>query len=59
MALSIKDEDSLEYEWDMSLLHAQLDILNAVRREMAEDQRTVIERFMGEIEDEIKSMVME
>ena len=54
-----EDLDQLEYEWDMSLLHAQLDILNAVRREMSEDSRAVVERFMAEIEDEIQSMVME
>ena len=52
-------EDDIEYEWDMSLLQAQMDILNAVRREMPEDSRAVVERFMAEIEDEIQSMVME
>ncbi len=56
MVLQTNDLDQLEYEWDMSLLHAQLDILNAVRVEMAEDNRGVVERFMIQIEDEIDAM---
>lgn len=58
MQLQTNDLDQLEFEWDMSMLHAQLDILNAVRREMPEDQRGIVERYMVEIEDEIAGMTI-
>ena len=57
MQLQTKDLEQLEYEWDMSLLHAQIDILNAVRREMPEDQRGIIEKYMSMLEDEVVTLI--